>query len=422
MSSRQRGERPLRQGFTTGSAAAAAAKAALNLLLTGSAPNVADIPLPPGAQPPGTSPSGTSPQEARPPRGNPPKEQPPANQQPEIQPLAAQPPRVPQGRLAVPVAGAALEGDAARAWVVKDGGDDPDATHGATIACVATLRPEPGIELDGGNGVGRVTLPGLPVPPGQAAINPAPRAQILLAAQESLDQAGYSGGASLLIEVEDGEAIARHTLNPRLGIVGGISILGTGGVVKPFSHAAWRATIDSGLSVARAAGLRVAAFSTGRRSERLLMARRPELPERAFVQAADFFAHALRQAAATGFTAVAWGCYFGKLAKMAQGLEYTHAHAEPTDFALLSRLAGEAGCPAEVCAAVGGANTARHALELVPDGPLRQAFAARTAQAALEAARGFGGPGLEISICCFGFESGVLAVAGAEKQRAREGR
>ncbi|WP_243368723.1 cobalt-precorrin-5B (C(1))-methyltransferase [Fundidesulfovibrio soli] len=374
MSARQRCERPLRQGFTTGSAAAAATKAALNLLLTGGAPGVADIPLPPGA---------------------------------------------PEGRLAVPVAGAERDGDTARAWVVKDGGDDPDATHGATIACVARLRPlqdiGPCIELDGGRGVGRVTLPGLPVPPGQAAINPAPRAQILMAAQEALDQAGYAGGAELLIEVEDGEAIARHTLNPRLGIVGGISILGTAGVVKPFSHAAWQATIDSVLRVARAAGLQAAAFSTGRRSERLLMARRPDLPERAFVQAADFFAHALRQAAALGFTAVVWGCYFGKLAKMAQGLEYTHAHAEPTDFALLSRLAGDAGCTADIREAVARANTARHALELVPEGPLRREFARLTAQAALAAARGFGGPDLKISICCFGFETGVLAEAGAEK-------
>lgn len=358
----------LRHGFTTGSAAAAAAKAALTLLLAGGAPRRVDIPLP-GA-------SG--------------------------------------GRLEVDVARAGLERGGAFAVVVKDAGDDPDATHGAHVGCLALLGEtgELSVTVEGGPGVGRVTLPGLPVPVGQAAINPAPRAQIELAAREALaGPPGWSGAVRLVVEVENGEAIARHTLNARLGITGGISILGTQGIVKPFSHEAWRATIDSGLEVARAAGLATAALSTGRRSERALMAQRPELPELAFVQGADFFAHATAQAARLGFGEIVWGCYFGKLVKMAQGLAYTHARSEPTDFSLLASLAALAGADASVRAQVAQANTARHALELAPDGEIRTRFAALAAQRALEAARRFAGSGPRLEIVCFGFESGVLARA-----------
>lgn len=267
------------------------------------------------------------------------------------------------------------------------------------------------VEILGGRGVGRVTLPGLPVAVGQPAINPVPRAQIEQAAREVLDQAGFAGEVRLTIEVEDGETIARRTLNPRLGIVGGISILGTQGIVKPYSHEAWKATIESGLQVARAAGIDTAAFSTGRRSERMLMAHRPELPELCFVQAADFYGFSMKRAQEMGFSRIVWGCFFGKLAKMAQGLEYTHAHAQPTNFAALAGLAAQAGAPPEAWRAVAQANTARHALEIVPDGEIRQRFAALTAARALETARSFfsTGPQPEVEIVCFGFETGVLA-------------
>ena len=419
--SRQGDSRTLRQGFTTGSAAAGAAKAALAFLLAGRELTAADIPLPGG------------------------------------------------GRLVVPVESVTGEGLGARATVVKDAGDDPDATNKARISCVAMadagdgagkadtgritggseaaragggkppaakgLRPldthrevaggaaperseTARVVILGGRGVGRVTLPGLPVPVGQPAINPVPRSQIEQAAREVLDAAGFQGDVRLIIEVADGEAIARHTLNPRLGIVGGISILGTQGIVKPFSHEAWRATIESGLQVARAAGIETAAFSTGRRSERMLMARFPELPELCFVQAADFFGFSLKRAQELGFSRIVWGCFFGKLAKMAQGLEYTHAHSEPTDFEALAGLAAQAGATPGACRAVAGANTARHALEIVPEGDTRRRFAALTAAQALKSARSFfrTGPSQEfreprLEIVCFGFETGILTEA-----------
>ena len=382
----------LRQGFTTGSAAAAACKAAVTLLIDGGSMGATDIPVPSG-----------------------------------------------QSRLRIPVERAWREGADALASVVKNAGDDPDATHGVRIRCRAHLETTEGgqeglaafhqgvgapaaipmegegliIAIEGGRGVGRVTLPGLPVPVGRAAINPAPCSQIEAAVREAM--AGRSGRVRLLVEAENGEEIARKTLNPRLGIVGGISILGTQGIVKPYSHEAWRATIDSGLSVARSQGFHMAAFSTGRRSERLLMEEAPDLPDLCFVQAADYFAHAVQTACAMGFTEILWGCFFGKLAKMAQGLPYTHARTEPTDFAFLASLAAEAGADPEACEAVRLANTARHALELLEDAQVRQRFADITARKALGAALCFASAPkarpVGLRVICFGFEGGVLTRA-----------
>jgi cobalt-precorrin-5B (C1)-methyltransferase len=265
--------------------------------------------------------------------------------------------------------------------------------------------------------VGRVTLPGLPVSVGQAAINPGPRAQITKAAREALAEVGYQGAVRLVLMVANGEKIAAKTLNPRLGIVGGISILGTTGIVKPFSHEAWQATIASGLAVAKAMGVGVdlAALTTGRKSERLLMAQRPDLPPWAFIQAADYFAFALKLAADQGFERIVWGCFFGKLLKMAQGLEYTHAKAGASDMALLAQMAQACGASPETVAAVARANTARHALELMDPG-VRPAFASRVAAKALDAARRFAGPGPGLEIVCFDFSGELLTRASSENQ------
>ena len=195
------------------------------------------------------------------------------------------------GRLEIFIEQLQILGTAVRAAVIKDGGDDPDATHGARLWAEVRLFPrKPGtIEVEGGPGVGRVTLPGLPRQPGEAAINPAPLKQIQDAVAEAFALAGYPGGADVLVSVENGEKIAERTMNPRLGIVGGISILGTSGIVRPFSHEAWQASIAEALDVAQALELPTVCFSTGRRSERLLQACFPELSERCFIQIADFF-------------------------------------------------------------------------------------------------------------------------------------
>lgn len=356
--------RSRRPGFTTGSAAAAAAKAALLRLFDLAVPERVDIPLPDG------------------------------------------------GRLPVPVASCVEDGGGARAVVIKDGGDDPDATHGARIACLAVLVPDaqPGaVDLEGGEGVGRVTLPGLPVAVGEAAINPAPREQIARAAREAMDQAGYRGGVRLVVEAPDGARLAARTLNPRLGIIGGISILGTHGIVLPFSHEAWLATIESGLKVARATGSPTAALSTGRSSERLLMAQRPDLPPTAFVQAADHFGFSLRLAASLEFREIVWGCYFGKLVKMAEGLENTHARSGRADFARLADLAERAGATPEACRAVRQANTARHVLEILEPSGVGRRLAELVAAQAMVACRRLAGDGPELHLFCFDFAGDLLA-------------
>jgi cobalt-precorrin-5B (C1)-methyltransferase len=362
---------PLREGFTTGTAASGAAKAATLLLLTGRAPDTVDVPLPGG------------------------------------------------GRMALAVAVAEARDGAAFAGVVKDGGDDPDVTHGALIGCLVSPVPGAGpgtVAVEGGEGVGRVTLPGLPVPVGQAAINPAPRAQIAAAvaeAAQSVQSGGYAGGLAAVVSVAGGEAIAKKTLNPRLGIVGGISILGVSGIVRPFSHQAWEASIAEALDVARALGHPVAGFSTGRRSEALLRRARPDLPETACVQAADCFAFAQAQAARRGFREIVWAVFAGKLVKMAQGLANTHAHRGDTDFSALAGWCAAAGWPEPLARQAGQANTARHAFDMAPTPEAKAALAGVLAREALSHMRRFAGDGPGLTLLVFDFDGGLLATAGA---------
>jgi len=355
---------PLREGFTTGTAAAGAAKAATLLLLTGAAPATVDVPLPGG------------------------------------------------GRMVLAVAAAQSKSDAATASIIKDAGDDPDVTHGAAIGCRVSrlVGAEAGTVLvDGGEGVGRVTLPGLPVAVGLAAINPAPRAQIAAAVAEAMQDAGYAGGVAAVVTVAGGEELARKTLNPRLGIVGGLSILGASGIVRPFSHDAWQTSIAEALDVARALGHDTAGFSTGRRSEALLRAAAPALPETALIQAADFFAFALAEAAKRAFGRIVWAAFGGKLVKMAQGLENTHAHRGDTDFSALAGWCAAAGWPAEPAQAAGKANTARHALEMAPSPEAKTALVAVLAREALGHMRRFAGPGPQLVLLVFDFDGALLA-------------
>ena len=325
----------LREGFSTGTAAAAAASAAVTLLLAGILPREAAVLLPPFAE------DGTSLG-----FGNP-------------SPL----PRL----LVIPIEQGERHADrgTATASVIKDGGDDPDVTHGARIIVQAGFQPPcpentdtpllgalPGGEilmrsrrilLYGGEGVGRITLPGLPVSVGEPAINPEPRKQIAVAACLAAEKAGYDGPLHLLLRVPDGEERALKTLNPRLGILGGISILGTSGTVRPYSHDAWKAAICQQLDIVRALGREEALFSTGRRSERMGLALYPELSGPASIQVADYAAFSLREAARRSFTKIIWVCFPGKLLKLAQGLEWTHAASAPADISLLAAYAREAG-------------------------------------------------------------------------------
>lgn len=380
MRSGARGDAPLREGFTTGTAATGAALAALCLLLRGAAPTTVSVPLPPITARASDSVPGGQPRAWR-----------------ELPVTACA--RGPAPELAALPCAAQHALPCAHARIRKDGGDDPDATNGALITATVFLRPPAApphdIRLEAGPGVGRATLPGLPVAVGAPAINPGPRAQLSFGLRHALEV--LTGGDArrpaldVLLSVPGGEELARHTLNPRLGIIGGISILGTQGTVRPYSHAAWRATVAQGLSVAVATGCRAVCLSTGRRSERLLMRRYPDLPPQAFVQAADFARSSLEAAGALPLDRIVWGCFFGKLAKLAQGLEYTHAREAPLDMAALAALCREAGaaCAPELSRCV----TAAHALELLlADAAAPAALAAVGARAAATARRFAGRP------------------------------
>ncbi len=301
--------------------------------------------------------------------------------------------------------------------VIKDAGDDPDITHGAEIGVRVRIdAPRLGADPDesfgdrsivitGGPGVGRVTKPGLEVPPGEPAINPGPRRMIREAVADVLNGRSVEGTVSVEVFVPRGIEMAQKTLNRRLGILGGISILGTTGVVKPLSHEAYRATIISALSVARAAGCSQVVLTTGRRSERHAQGRWAGLPEEAFIQMGDFFEAAMTAGAEAGFARMTLAVFFGKAVKMAQGIPHTHAAKSAMT---LTRLAGwtrAAGAGESLAAAVAGANTARHAFDLLKDRP---AVIAEVGRRMVESARAFAGPSVALSGVIFDYDGGVV--------------
>jgi cobalt-precorrin-5B (C1)-methyltransferase len=251
------------------------------------------------------------------------------------------------------------------ASVIKDAGDDPDVTDKAEICCRVTWSEHPGISFERGPGVGLVTKKGLPVPPGEPAINPAPRKLIAETLREVL--AGFGDedrGVVVQISVPRGEELAKKTFNPRLGIVGGISILGTTGIVVPYSTAAWLASVVQGIDVAAAGGLKHLVLTVGERGERLarqLLA----LPEGAFVQIGPFFGDALRHCAKAGIEKVTLVSMIGKLAKFAAGHESVHSSNSKQDFEFLAAIARETGASEEILAQIRDANTAQEVAGLV---------------------------------------------------------
>jgi cobalt-precorrin-5B (C1)-methyltransferase len=344
-----RPRKELRQGFSTGTAAAAAAQGALRELLDLPCPDKVEVPLPGG------------------------------------------------GSLTIPLHYHRRYDNRGEAAVIKDAGDDPDVTNRAEIgARVWRLNGSGGkeeVEFHGGAGVGRVTKPGLALAVGEPAINPVPRRMIRRSLELVWEQVFPGQPLRLGVEifVPRGEELARHTLNPRLGILGGISILGTTGLVKPFSHEAYRATIVAGLKVAQAAGLRQIVFSTGGKSESHLQALLPDLPEEAFVQMGDYVRFALKTAGNLKFAAITVGAFFGKAVKIAQGKGHTHASRGLADLKELGRLVLETTGDVRLAQEVSGANTGRQALEILLAAQALPAVAA-VGQQMLAALRAYAGP------------------------------
>jgi cobalt-precorrin-5B (C1)-methyltransferase len=252
---------------------------------------------------------------------------------------------------------------AIRCSVIKDAGDDPDVTHGAEIAAVVQRQDAAGIVLLGGKGVGVVTLPGLGLEIGGPAINPVPRRMILEAVTAEAGSRLEHGGLIVEISVPRGEELARRTLNARLGILGGISILGTTGIVRPYSTAAYRASVEQGVDVAVANGQREIALSTGGRSERFAQSVL-SLPEIAFVEMGEFTGHALRRCVRKGVSRAYVCGMIGKLSKVAQGHFMTHVAGNSVDTAYLASLAAEAGAGPALQTRMAAANTAREVQEL----------------------------------------------------------
>lgn len=246
----------------------------------------------------------------------------------------------------------------ATATTIKDGGDDPDATHGAKIVADVSWTDEPGVEIDGGHGVGRVTKSGLPIPVGLAAINPVPRKMIREVVEAELAVHGIQRGVRVVISVPEGEEIAKKTLNGRLGIIGGISILGTRGIVVPFSTSSYKASIAYAMNVAKAQGIHIAVLTTGGRSEKYAMQRYADLPVEAFVEMGDFVGFSAQHAKRVGMQEIRFVGMMGKFSKVAQGIMMVHAYSAPVDFEFLEQIAKSAGVPELLRTRIAGANTA----------------------------------------------------------------
>jgi cobalt-precorrin-5B (C1)-methyltransferase len=327
----------LRTGWTTGACAAAAAKAAARALATGEPQTRVDIKLPKKGE---------------------------------------------ERRVEFEVGRCVLgeDGAWAEAVVVKDAGDDPDVTDGAHVTALVSWRREPGLELDRGEGVGVVTKPGLGLPVGGPAINAVPRRMISYSVEEVLDP--EARGVRVVISAPGGERMAEKTTNARLGIVGGISILGTTGIVRPFSTAAWAASVVQAVNVMGAQGHKEFVLSTGGLTERAAMRLLPHLEEVAFIEVGDFTGQAIKRAVENGLER----CFFvgmaGKISKLAAGVMMTHWTRSKVDNDLLAEITAKAGGPPELIEEIKNANTARHAYELWRSANLEQAPHLLCAQAA----------------------------------------
>lgn len=309
---------------------------------------------------------------------------------------------------------ARLDERRAEAVVIKDGGDDPDATHGAEIVAEVELVEAPGIEIRGGVGVARVTKPGLGLEVGTEAINPVPRRNIAEMVALELGLHGRSEGAHVVVHVPEGEEIAKQTLNARLGLLGGISILGTTGIVRPFSTAAFRASIVQAIDVATVRGIPTIVVTTGGKSEQFAMKQLPELPEESFVQIGDFFAVALKHSARRRAARVVIVGMIGKFTKMADGLAMTHAAGSDVNIGMLAEIAREAGAGDALVAEIAESVTARRVLELCDEHGL-SAVPKVLCERVVRAARSHSGRAYPVEARLMHFDGTPIASARSEE-------
>ncbi len=307
---------PLRRGWTTGACATAATKSALTALITGTFPDPVTITLPKGQQP------------------------------------------------AFSLTYESLGDGYASAGIVKDAGDDPDVTHGATvIATVQPLAPGSGIRFAAGDGVGMVTLAGLPIGVGEPAINPVPRTMMEEVVNEICSAYGVPADVEITISIPGGDALALKTWNPRLGIVGGLSVLGTTGIVQPFSCSAWIHSIHRGIDVARAAGLTHVLGATGSTSEAAAQGIY-NLPDIALLDMGDFAGGLLKYLRRHPVDRLTIAGGFAKLVKLAQGAMDLHSSRSQVDMEFLANIVPNADMNNELKQRIQSANTALEVLEM----------------------------------------------------------
>ncbi len=362
-------ERPLRRGWTTGTCAAAAAKAAYAALITGEFPDPVEVTLPKGQRP------------------------------------------------SFALAVTRHDENSATAGVVKDAGDDPDVTHGALV--LATIRPAApgsGIVFRAGEGVGTVTRPGLPIPPGEPAINPVPRRMIREAIAEIAGE-GRACDVEVEISVPGGEALAVRTLNGRLGIVGGLSILGTTGIVIPYSCSSWIHSIHRGIDVARAIGIAHIAGATGSASEAAVK-KLHGLPETALIDMGDFVGGMLKYLRTHPVARVTIAGGVAKMTKLAQGLLDLHSKRGAVDLAMLAALAQGAGGSHALGKRILAANTAAEAFgytaqEGLPLGDIVARAAWQTAARVLD------GTGIVLDVVLFDRDGGLIGRTPMEPAHGR---
>jgi cobalt-precorrin-5B (C1)-methyltransferase len=365
---------PLRRGWTTGTCATAAARAAYELLVTGQCPAMVEVALPGGERP------------------------------------------------CFPVAMSERTSAGATAGIVKDAGDDPDVTHGALVkTTLSAALAGSGLVFKAGQGVGTVTKPGLPIPPGEPAINPVPRRMIAAALAEAATL--FRGPTDLVVEISipGGDILARSTLNGRLGIVGGLSILGTTGVVVPYSCAAWIHSIHRGIDVARATGLDHVAGATGSSSEAAIQ-KLYGLPDGALLEMGNFAGGMLKYLKRQPVPRVTVAGGFAKMAKLAQGLLDLHSKRGTVDRDWLAGLLGDA--EVELRKRIIEANTAQLALEEAHAAGLP--LGDRVAEAAWEtAAEALDGAPINLDVVIFDRAGGIAgrsAVRSAQSARPRNRR
>lgn len=355
-------EKSLRTGFTTGASSAAAARACMLALRDKKATESVNVRLPRG------------------------------------------------GEIKINIESCEFSDTHAKCTVIKDGGDDPDVTHGAQITVECKPGEKPGdIQILGGEGVGTVTKPGLGLEIGTHAINPVPKKMITYEVLDAGKSFINDRGVIVTISVRDGQKLAMKTDNPRLGIIGGISILGTSGIVVPFSTAAFAASVRQAISVAMASGNVDIILTTGGRSEEYAKQVATKLPDVCYVQMGDFAGYAISQCAKTGIKSAHIFGFIGKLAKIAGGAKQTHVKGSKVNTELLAQIASECGADTDTQNAIKKANTARHAGQIATERNVKGFFEG-IAKRAHKQMDDHCDSSVNIKVTMLGFEGGMIAM------------